>query len=108
MEPLVLEWEPIYPSPPLLFCSDEMTDVAEAVAGDIVAIFGVDCSSGETFTGGDKHVPGWVESEQELGWSGRRGQCDWKGRRTRKARHGAPLGASPCDMSLALTDQHLA
>ncbi|KAF5833558.1 putative mitochondrial elongation factor [Dunaliella salina] len=38
--------------------SDEMTDVSEAVAGDIVAIFGVDCASGETFTGGDKHAHG--------------------------------------------------
>lgn len=32
--------------------SDEMDDVEEARAGDIVALFGVDCSSGDTFTDG--------------------------------------------------------
>jgi hypothetical protein len=38
----------------VVHCSDEMTDVNEAGAGDIVAMFGVDCSSGETFTSGEK------------------------------------------------------
>ncbi len=44
--------------------SDEMQDVEEAFAGDIVALFGVDCASGDTFTDGkvnyamtSMHVP---------------------------------------------------
>ena len=44
--------------------SNEMNDVAEARGGDIVALFGVDCSSGDTFTDGQinytmtsMHVP---------------------------------------------------
>ncbi|MFZ9595395.1 MAG: elongation factor G [Bdellovibrionia bacterium] len=32
--------------------ADEMNDVEEAQAGDIVAMFGVDCASGDTFTDG--------------------------------------------------------
>ena len=32
--------------------SDEMVDATPASAGDIVAVFGVDCSSGDTFIGG--------------------------------------------------------
>jgi len=32
--------------------ADEMNDVEEAQAGDIVAFFGVDCASGDTFTDG--------------------------------------------------------
>jgi elongation factor G len=35
--------------------SDEMHDVQEACAGDIVAMFGVDCESGTTFTDGRVH-----------------------------------------------------
>lgn len=44
--------------------ADEMHDVDEAKAGDIVALFGIDCSSGDTFTCGKQplamtsmHVP---------------------------------------------------
>jgi elongation factor G len=44
--------------------SNEMIDVAEASAGDIVALFGVECASGDTFTDGrlsvtmtSMHVP---------------------------------------------------
>jgi elongation factor G len=32
--------------------ADEMTDIEETIAGDIVAMFGVDCASGDTFTDG--------------------------------------------------------
>ena len=44
--------------------ADEMEDIDTAVAGDIVALFGVDCASGDTFTDGrlnctmtSMHVP---------------------------------------------------
>ena len=49
--------------------SDEMNDIDFAGAGDIVALFGVDCASGDTFTDGDikvtmtsMHVPDAVIS----------------------------------------------
>ncbi|MBS2040078.1 elongation factor G [bacterium] len=49
--------------------ASEMHDVESAVAGDIVALFGVECSSGDTFTNGDvqytmtsMHVPAAVMS----------------------------------------------
>ena len=44
--------------------ADEMEDIVDAAAGDIVALFGVDCASGDTFTSGkisvamtSMHVP---------------------------------------------------
>lgn len=36
--------------------SDEMEDITEGEAGDIVAIFGVECNSGDTFTDGQMNV----------------------------------------------------
>jgi len=49
--------------------SDEMEDISEAEAGDIVALFGIDCHSGDTFTDGthkmamtSMHIPAPVIS----------------------------------------------
>jgi elongation factor G len=49
--------------------SDEMEDITYAEAGDIIALFGVDCASGDTFTNGNTdiamssmHVPAAVVS----------------------------------------------
>jgi len=49
--------------------SDEMEDISSAGAGDIVALFGIDCASGDTFTDGklkvamtSMHVPDAVIS----------------------------------------------
>ncbi|MDQ3264100.1 MAG: elongation factor G [Myxococcota bacterium] len=35
--------------------SNDMNDIGEATAGDIVALFGVECASGDTFTDGTVH-----------------------------------------------------
>ncbi len=43
--------------------ADQMEEIQEAGAGDIIALFGIDCASGDTFTGGERvalssmHVP---------------------------------------------------
>jgi len=43
--------------------ANQMEDIERAASGDIVALFGVDCASGDTFTGGERvsvssiHVP---------------------------------------------------
>lgn len=49
--------------------ADEMEDIDEAGPGDIVALFGIDCASGDTFTSGDisysmtsMHIPAPVIS----------------------------------------------
>ena len=36
--------------------ASDMHDINEAGAGDIVAMFGVDCSSGDTFTDGNRKL----------------------------------------------------
>jgi elongation factor G len=37
--------------------SDDMADIQEATAGDIIAMFGVDCYSGDTFVAAEKPLP---------------------------------------------------
>ena len=38
--------------------SNELEDISEAAAGDIVAMFGVECASGDTFTDGSVRCGG--------------------------------------------------
>ena len=36
--------------------ADQMEDIQKAYPGDIVALFGIDCASGDTFSGGDQRI----------------------------------------------------
>ena len=36
--------------------SDEMEEIETSAAGDIIAMFGIDCNSGDTFTDGELNV----------------------------------------------------
>jgi len=36
--------------------ADQMEDISDATAGDIVALFGIDCASGDTFTSGKERL----------------------------------------------------
>ena len=42
--------------------SNELQDIQGAAAGDIVAFFGVDCASGDTFTDGSVKCPAYLSS----------------------------------------------
>ena len=41
--------------------SNELEDISEAAAGDIVAMFGVECASGDTFTDGSVRCVGALD-----------------------------------------------
>ena len=52
--------------------SNELEDISEAAAGDIVAMFGVECASGDTFTDGSVRcvtaVSGSGVSNTDMNW----------------------------------------
>lgn len=51
--------------------ASELEDITQAGAGDIVAMFGVECASGDTFTDGSvRYSHGPVTSTDILPWQG--------------------------------------